>query len=120
MLLWIASARVSASLLQQASGALVVSMLARLALYLEIVADEDCLPDVPIVAAPSAITAATVLRRSAEQQLPILREAVHAVLLLHHSVQLDIPEAQMYQQVAFVQVRSRPAAGSGFSRRGTR
>lgn len=89
---------------QQASGTIVISMLARLALYLEITADEDCLPDVPIVGTPAEITAATAVRREAERQLPILREAVHSVLLLHHSVQLDVSEAQMYQQIVFMQV----------------
>lgn len=80
-------------------------MLSRLALYLEITADEDCLPAVPIVGTAAEITTATELRRDAERQLPLVREAVHAVLLLHHSLQLDAPAAQLYQQIVFMQVR---------------
>lgn len=79
-------------------------MLTRLALFLEITADEDLLLEVPIVAVDASIAKASALRKAAECKLPMLREAVHSVLLLHHSVQSDAPESQMYQQIAFMQV----------------
>ena len=83
-----------------------MSMLTRLALFLEIMVDEDMLPDTLIVGTAAQLAAVRLKRDMAAVKIPLLREAVHAVLILYHTVHANVDDARLYQQIAFMQVRA--------------